>query len=259
MLRILSLKALAKTIISLMLETLGVACGLYSLRHLRDVLDLFPDGHGEPVLYIPGFGAGFETYLLLWAILVYKGYRPILWRPGRNWGRKKKTAEENLRLQVEEIFRKHGKIVIICHSAGYPYAAKMAHRYPEKIKMILSFGGLHNADNITNIHPGIRLAYQIITGESPETSWQVAKEDNVHIPPAGVVVIAVTGVYDDVLNQKVTKIKGSRKNWKVWVNIKIFARHVELLFAIQSWIIILHMLSYPELKFNKKSYATYFA
>ncbi|HAJ47487.1 MAG TPA: hypothetical protein DCL54_13000 [Alphaproteobacteria bacterium] len=49
-------------------------------------LSRFPRGHGEPVLLLPGFGAGDASNAVLNAMLRYIGYRVYGWGLGVNRG-----------------------------------------------------------------------------------------------------------------------------------------------------------------------------
>ncbi len=99
-----------------------------------------PRGGGEPVILMPGLGAGDTTLLVLAAWLRRIGYRPHMCGFVANVGCSDRAAERVER-RLEEVHARYDSgVALMGHSRGGHYARGLAHRRPELVSHAISIG-----------------------------------------------------------------------------------------------------------------------
>jgi pimeloyl-ACP methyl ester carboxylesterase len=103
-------------------------------------LSRFPRGHGEPVVLLPGFGAGDASNAVLYAMLRYLGYRVHGWGLGVNRGN-----VEALLPRVEErirMVRDHAgmPVRLVGWSLGGVLAREIARDAPDLVDRVVTMG-----------------------------------------------------------------------------------------------------------------------
>ena len=102
----------------------------------RDV----PRGDGQPVILMPGLGAGDQTLLVLAAWLRRIGYRPHLCGFVANVTCSDR-AVERVERRLEAVHARHDRrVALIGHSRGGHYARALGHRRPDLVSHAISIG-----------------------------------------------------------------------------------------------------------------------
>ena len=104
------------------------------------MLSQLPRGDLHPVLLLPGFMASDDSTLMLRRYLLRMGYDPLPWTLGRNTGNQA-LFEQKLTEKFSQLAETYqGKISIIGQSLGGVYARDLAHRFPDKIRQVITLG-----------------------------------------------------------------------------------------------------------------------
>ena len=113
----------------------------FPLLVLRSVeLACQPRGHGEPVLVIPGYGAGDASTVILKMYLRLLGYRVSGWHLGRSSGNAAELLPRVLR-RILSMYRKSQQPVrVIGWSFGGYLAREAARERPEAIRQVITLG-----------------------------------------------------------------------------------------------------------------------
>jgi triacylglycerol lipase len=99
-----------------------------------------PRGDGQPVILMPGLGAGDQTLLVLAAWLRRIGYRPHMCGFVANVNCSDR-ALKRVERRLEAIHaRYHRRVALIGHSRGGHYARALGHRRPELVSHAISIG-----------------------------------------------------------------------------------------------------------------------
>lgn len=103
-------------------------------------LALQPRGRGEPVMVLPGFGAGDRATVLIRRYLRHLGYRARGWRLGRNGGNVPllipRVIDEVARFTAES-----GRpVVLVGWSLGGTLAREVARERPELVEKVITLG-----------------------------------------------------------------------------------------------------------------------
>jgi triacylglycerol lipase len=99
-----------------------------------------PRGDGEPVILMPGLGAGDPTLLVLAAWLRHIGYRPHMCGFVANVSCSDR-AVERVERRLEAVYADGGRrVALIGHSRGGHYARALGHRRPELVSHAISIG-----------------------------------------------------------------------------------------------------------------------
>jgi triacylglycerol lipase len=99
-----------------------------------------PRGGGEPVILMPGLGAGDQTLLVLAAWLRRIGYRPHMCGFVANVGCSDR-ALDRVERRLEDVHARYdSRVALIGHSRGGHYARALAHRRPELVSHAISIG-----------------------------------------------------------------------------------------------------------------------
>lgn len=103
-------------------------------------LSRFPRGHGEPVLLLPGFGAGDASNAALNAMLRYLGYRVYGWGLGVNRGNVEALLPQ-VEARVRAIHDQTGLPVrLVGWSLGGVLAREVARDAPELVDRVVTMG-----------------------------------------------------------------------------------------------------------------------
>jgi len=99
-----------------------------------------PKGRGQPVLVLPGFGAGDASTAVLRAYVRYLGYRPRGWGLGRNTGDVPVLLERVL-AQLERIAAEERQsVALIGWSLGGVLAREAARERPAAARQVITLG-----------------------------------------------------------------------------------------------------------------------
>ena len=142
-------------------ELFGFAAALPTLSALA------PRGDGQPVLVLPGLGAGDTSTAALRRFLKRKGYPTYGWGMGTNLG-PRPGVEQGLIDLVHGLADEHERTVsIVGWSLGGIYARQLGKILPDRIRQVISlgspFGGTPRATNAWRV-------YQMASGESVDAS-----------------------------------------------------------------------------------------
>lgn len=100
-----------------------------------------PRGNREPVLIIPGYGAGDGSTIILKAYLQLLGYRVRGWGLGRNQGRVADLLPPILK-RLANLHRRsgHQRVTIIGWSLGGYLAREVARERPDLVRQVITLG-----------------------------------------------------------------------------------------------------------------------
>jgi hypothetical protein len=99
-----------------------------------------PRGRGEPVLILPGYGAGDLSTLMLKGYLRLLGYRARGWGLGRNVGEAKELLPRILERAATLALHDGGKICLIGWSFGGYLARELARERADLIARVITLG-----------------------------------------------------------------------------------------------------------------------
>ncbi|NUT00385.1 MAG: alpha/beta fold hydrolase [Sphingomonas sp.] len=115
---------------------------------------------GPPALVIPGFLATDRTTMDVRRAFARAGWRVHPWLLGLNTGAKKDTLEL-LGKRLDEL-RDNRKILLVGWSLGGMFARQLAHRFPDKVRAVVTLGSPFSGDLKTNTN--VRGYYERIAG-----------------------------------------------------------------------------------------------
>ena len=119
------------------------ALGLIELPRLLlrfPSLARLPRGNGEPILILPGYGAGDGSTMILKGYLRLLGYRARGWGLGRNRGAASESLPRLLRRLGNLSRRSKQKVVIIGWSFGGYLARELARERPDLVRLVITLG-----------------------------------------------------------------------------------------------------------------------
>ena len=115
---------------------------------------------GPPALVIPGFLAGDRTTTDMRRALARAGWRVYPWNLGINRGAQRDTLEL-LAKRLDEIY--DGRpILVVGWSLGGMFARELAHRYPGKVRSVVTLCSPFSGDYKTNTN--VRELYERVAG-----------------------------------------------------------------------------------------------
>jgi pimeloyl-ACP methyl ester carboxylesterase len=103
---------------------------------------------GPPALVIPGFLATDRTTMDLRRALARAGWRSHPWLMGINLGAKADTLDL-LRNRLSEL-EDERRVLLVGWSLGGMFARQLAHRFPEKVRAVVTLGSPFSGDLKTN-------------------------------------------------------------------------------------------------------------
>jgi pimeloyl-ACP methyl ester carboxylesterase len=133
-------------------ETLRAPSSSRVIREARGLLELprlllkfpalarQPRGNGEPVLVLPGYGAGDGSTFLLKGYLRLLGYRARGWGLGKNHGAASDSLPRLLRRVGNLSRRSKQKVAIIGWSFGGYLARELARERPDLVRLVITLG-----------------------------------------------------------------------------------------------------------------------
>lgn len=107
----------------------------------------FGNGHGEPVVLIPGFFGSVFGFRKLILLLVDAGYRPTVIEPlGTGFSGRPQRGDYSLTAQAEQLAAALDSLGIrnapvIAHSVGGAMALRLAYRRPDLVRTLISLEG----------------------------------------------------------------------------------------------------------------------
>ena len=119
------------------------ARGLIELPRLLlrfPALARLPRGNGEPILILPGYGAGDGSTMILKGYLRLLGYRARGWGLGRNRGAASESLPRLLRRLGNLSRRSKQKVAIIGWSFGGYLARELARERPDLVRLVITLG-----------------------------------------------------------------------------------------------------------------------
>ncbi len=124
-----------------------------------------PAGDGQPVLVMPGLGAGDGSTAPMRGLLKDLNYAAHGWKLGRNLGLKPGLIGA-MQARVEELHERTGrKVSLVGWSLGGTFAREIAKTMPKKIRQVITLGSpFTRAASASNA----RRAYEWLSGEKPE-------------------------------------------------------------------------------------------
>ncbi len=99
-----------------------------------------PRGNGEPILILPGYGAGDGSTMILKGYLRLLGYRARGWGLGRNRGAASESLPRLLRRLGNLSRRSKQKVAIIGWSFGGYLARELARDRPDLVRLVITLG-----------------------------------------------------------------------------------------------------------------------
>ena len=133
-------------------EILRAPSPSYVMREARGLIELprlllrFPSlarqprGNGEPVLILPGYGAGDGSTMILKGYLRLLGYRARGWGLGRNTALSVDSLPRLLRRLGNLSRRSKQKVAIIGWSFGGYLARELARERPDLVRLVITLG-----------------------------------------------------------------------------------------------------------------------
>ncbi len=124
----------------------------YVMREARGLIELprlllrfpalarLPRGNGEPILILPGYGAGDGSTMILKGYLRLLGYRARGWGLGRNRGAASESLPRLLRRLGNLSRRSKQKVAIIGWSFGGYLARELARERPDLVRLVITLG-----------------------------------------------------------------------------------------------------------------------
>lgn len=109
-----------------------------------------PQGNGQPVLVLPGFGASDVSTRPLRRSLARLGYSSYGWAQGTNTGMNRQRREL-LVTQLQAIHTRHGQpVALVGWSLGGVFARELARAFPEQVSQVFTLGSPINHDPEAN-------------------------------------------------------------------------------------------------------------
>lgn len=105
-------------------------------------LALAPRGDGHPVLVLPGYGGADGSTAVIRSYLAGQGLRTHAWGLGRNAGSAMPGLQRRLGERLHAVWRESGgrPVSLVGWSLGGVYARLLAHRYPERVRQVITLG-----------------------------------------------------------------------------------------------------------------------
>lgn len=137
---------------------LEFGAGIVTLPLIKKIA---PKGDGQPVLVLPGLGAGNISTKLLRVFLKELGYESYGWELGTNKGMLDGTID-SIAKQIQQIQIKHGrKVSVIGQSLGGIFAREVAKAVPDLVRQVITLGSPFTGSiDATNA----QFAYTILKG-----------------------------------------------------------------------------------------------
>jgi len=205
------------------------------------LLSQLPRGDMHPVLLLPGFMASDDSTLMMRRYLLRMGYEPLPWSLGRNTGKLElfETKLTEKFRQLSETYR--GKISIIGQSLGGVYARDLAHRFPDKVRQVITMASPFRAMTASATSPIVTELFKRQSGMSIEEMREKLTDITTSKSP-GVPTTAIFSKGDGVVNWRVC-LEGDGHQTE---SIEVRGSHCGMGFNPLVYCIIADRLSLPE-------------
>lgn len=101
---------------------------------------VFRPSHRRRVLFLPGYGAGDSSTVVLRTSIAAHGHDVHRWRIGRNKGPTQEIIE-GIQARFIELADRHGTdLTVVGWSLGGVYAWALAERFPDRIEQVIALG-----------------------------------------------------------------------------------------------------------------------
>ncbi|MDR3418299.1 MAG: alpha/beta hydrolase [Nevskia sp.] len=154
----------------LALETRVLAEMPWFMLRGTDIADL-PRGRGQPVMIVPGFGAGDVATLPLRRALSKLGHAAYGWEQGTNLGMRP-AVKNALGLRLQKLSAEHGgaPVSLIGWSLGGVFVREMARHQPALVRRVLTLGSpISGRPDANNMLALFRLANR---GKPVNVDWE---------------------------------------------------------------------------------------
>jgi pimeloyl-ACP methyl ester carboxylesterase len=185
-----------------------------------------PRGDGHPVLFLPGFGGGDRSTVVLRNYVQSLGYDSRTWGLGTNLGPAMPELPGQLSTMFENVYDDGGgqKVSLVGWSLGGVYARLLAHFYPDKVRQVITLGspfGGHPSS--TRVYPLVRRLVGMPLAQHPVNNLRL---------------LAGTRL-EDVPNSNIFSKRDSIVPWQIATeqpgheteNIEVYAGHLSLGFS----------------------------
>lgn len=197
-----------------------------------------PNGDGQPVMLLPGFGASGKTLYAVKAFLEAKGYSVYTWDQGTNKGPKHVTLD-NVAEKLREISKAHGgaPVHLVGQSLGGTYSLALASytKGENLIKSIITLGSPVNPEMVDKSTDGANAAAAFLFNHlNPEDHADVVKFTQAALDInddvlADIPVSCLYSKYDGVVAEDASKTHMTGDN-KENIDISPFA-HIQMGFG----------------------------
>ena len=121
------------------------------------------DGHGQPILLIPGFLAGDWTLMRMAGWLNRLGYRAYFSGIDWNVDCPNKTSEK-LRWRLDHIAKETSEpLIVVGHSLGGLLARFLGANFSDRVSHVIAVGSPLSVSDPEGVHPLVRSAFQLLT------------------------------------------------------------------------------------------------
>ncbi len=179
-------------------------------------LSRLPKGDAHPVLLLPGFLASDDSTLVLRQYLLAMGYEPLPWALGRNTGRQQLFNEALVERFLQLVGRYGEKISLIGQSLGGVYARDIAHRFPDRVRQVITLGSPFGAMGVGATNPLVQALFARQSGlnedEMREKLIEIAGGESPQVPTT-----AVFSKGDGVVNWRVCRESASHQTESIEV------------------------------------------
>lgn len=216
-----------------------------SLLPAAPYLGLAPRGDGHPVLVLPGLGGGDGSTLVIRRYLATQGFAPSAWGLGRNLGPAMTDLPGRLGERLEQVWRRGGgrRVSLVGWSLGGVYARLLAHRYPERVRQVITLGS--PIGGIPDGSSAPSRAERVIRrmGDGTMDAGQARRlRALVSDPLPGVPGTAVYSRSDGIVPWQIARQAPS----EIAENVEVYGSHVGLGFNASALYLLAERLAQPE-------------
>ena len=194
----------------------------------------WPQGQGQPVLVIPGFGQSASSTQAIRAMLSAQGFDAYDWGLGRNLGMKPGMTGRLLQ-QLEQLKTQNGQAcALLGWSLGGVLARELARKKPALVSHVISLGSPIAGAHSTTLYP----LFNALNGPGKAGGFDAQR----YAPPP----VPCTAIYtrdDGIVNWQASLEPETPQS----ENIEVRGSHLGLGFNPAVWHIVCHRLS-PQTK-----------
>ena len=182
-----------------------------------------PRGDGHPVLALPGFGGGDRSTTVLRLFLAGLGYQTQPWNLGTNRGPAMPDLQVDLARRLDEVFIGGGerKVSLIGWSLGGVYARLLAHRFPHKVRQVITLGSpFAGSPRSTTVYPLVRSQSSVPFEQRPTNQLRLLAGE----PLPGIPSTAVFSKTDGIVPWQIA----TQPPTHLAENIEVYSSHLGL-------------------------------